>query len=122
MLLKWLKRFLLWIIGIVLIALSLRICRGIFGLFFNDTLSMILSAAVVGIVAALREQEVDIEDTESSPATQPPAKARLFRLLVVGCCLLTSMACQDAEPLVAPNELRPAPYFPTVPDYRHEFI
>ena len=48
--------------------LGFYICRDVFGVFFNDTLSMVLSAIVVGIIAGLRERAVNTKDLESKPA------------------------------------------------------
>ena len=62
MVLKWLKRLLLWIRGVVLMAVGMYICQDIFQLFFNDTASIVLSATVVGLLAAMRQRDVDIDE------------------------------------------------------------
>ena len=65
------KRFLLWNLGVVLMTVGFFICQDIFGLFVNDTLSMLLSATVTGIVAAIAQRDVDTNDTEGKTATHP---------------------------------------------------
>ncbi len=71
MILKGLKRFLLWNIKVVLMTVGFFICQDIFGLFVNDTLSMLLSATVIGIVAEMTQRNVNTDDTESKPETPP---------------------------------------------------
>lgn len=71
MVLKGLKRFLLWNIKVVLMTVGFFICQDIFGLLVNDTLSMLLSATVIGIVTEMTQRDVDTDDTESKPATHP---------------------------------------------------
>lgn len=71
MVLKGLKRFLLWNIKVVLMTVGFFICQDIFGLLVNDTLSMLLSATVIGIVNEMTQRDVDTDDTESKPATHP---------------------------------------------------
>ena len=51
-------------IGVVLMAVGMFICQDIFGLFFNDTVSSVLSATVVGLVAAMRQQAVDTDEKQ----------------------------------------------------------
>ncbi len=41
---------------------GMYICQDIFGLFFNDTVSIVLSATVVGLVAAMRQRDIDTDE------------------------------------------------------------
>ena len=43
-------------------AVGMFICQDIFKLFFNNTLSTVLSATVVGLVAAMRERDTDTDE------------------------------------------------------------
>ena len=43
-------------------AVEMYIRQDIFQLFFNDTLSTVLSATVVGLVAAMTQRDVDTDE------------------------------------------------------------
>lgn len=63
-LLKWLKRLLLWAISVVLATTGFFISQDVFRLFFNDTLSMLLSATVVGLVTARVQRDVETDEKD----------------------------------------------------------
>ena len=122
MVLKWLKRFLLWIIDVVLIALTPG----------NLPKCFLSCALLVSILC----QGCIVSESITPPIKTPAILIqRVLGTVEYVCCVKNKWG----KPLTIYkyeyfrfgfvifdpklyNELRPAPYFPTVPDYNHEFI